>query len=336
MTLKFLKDAGDLVARCVFFATAPFLLVLLASAFPVTGAVIQIGLALVVFFLGEAIQRSTRRWPVVLGLLSKEFELKEFYREHPPKPFLYYVFYPLLAPYWLTNKTARREFLLFKGYTLASFAILLVTQIVQYFRSFPPELGFADFAPIAAWTLVVETAVVLMFLMPIATSVVHFHQRQARRKLGILLVLCLVSIGLATARLERRRDPIVSYAARRRVTLRTEAQPEVAYKAQADAIGEAWRALPSYIDDVETDGKVMSAPLDAARATLSRFYKPDESSAFDLWYSNERAKKILVLYFESYRGRAPVWIAIDELGAIVEDEKDLPPNAFRAMRQAAR
>lgn len=336
MTLKFLKELGDLLVRCVFFATAPFLLVLLASAFPVTGAVIQIGLALVVFFLGEAIKRSTRRWPVVLGLLSREFELGAFYREHPPKPFLYYVFYPLLAPYWLTNKTSRREFILYKGYTLASFAILLVTQIVQHFRSFPPELGFADFAPIAAWTLAVETAVVLMFLMPIATSVVHFHQRHSPRQLAILLVLGLVSIGLATARLERRRDPIVSYAARRRVSLRTLVAPEAAYKAAADAIGAAWRALPSYLDDVETDGKVTNEPLEAARTTLSQFYKRDEADAFDLWYSNEHARKILVLYVESYRGRAPTWIAIDELGAIVEDEKALPPNAFRAMRRAAR
>ena len=334
--MKFLRDAGDLLARCAFFAIAPFLLVFVALLFPVTGAVIQIGLALIVFFLGEAIKRSTRRWPVLLDLLSSQFELEAFYREHPPKPFIYYVFYPLLAPYWLINATARREFLLYKGYTLASFCLVLVSLLVQYIGSFPPELGLGDFAPLAAGTLVVEAAVVLMFLMPIVTSVVHFHQRHARGKLGIVLALGLVSIGLATARLERRRDPIVSYAARVRLRLRTQAAPDAAYKAQADAIGEAWRALPSQLDDVERDGKVMNEPLDAARQTLSRFYKVDEASAFDLWYSNEHAHKILVLYFESHRGRAPIWIAIDELGAIVEDEKQLPRNAFRAMRRAAR
>jgi hypothetical protein len=336
VTLKFFKDVSDLLARCAFFAISPFLLVFVALLFPVTGAVMQIGLALAVFFLGEAIKRSTRRWPVVLELLSSQFELEAFYRAHPPKPFIYYVFYPLLAPYWLTQPTARREFLLYKGYTLVSFGLLLVSLLVQYFGSFPPELGLREFAPLAAGTLAVEAVVVLMFLMPIATSVVHFHQRHATGKLAIVLALGLVSIGLATARLERRRDPIVSYAARVRVRLRTQAQPAAAYKTQADAIGEAWRALPTQLDDVQRDGKVMNEPLDAARTTLGRFYKLDEANAFDLWYSNEHEKKILVLYFESHRGRAPIWIAIDELGAIVEDETQLPHNAFKAMRRAAR
>jgi hypothetical protein len=43
----------------------------------------------------------------------------------------------------------------------------------------------------------------------------------------------------------------------------------------------------------------------------------------------------LVLYFESHRGHAPIWIAIDGLGSIIYDEKQLPPNAFQAMRRAA-
>jgi hypothetical protein len=334
VTLMFLRDALELLARCVFFATAPFLLVFLALLFPVTGAVIQIALALVVFFAGEAIRRSTLRWPSLRSILASQFEFEAFYRDNPPRPFVYYVFYPLLMPYWLAVRTARREFLLYKGYTLISFGILLVSLFVQYFISFPPELGWRDFAPLAAGTLAVETAVVLMFLMPLVTSVVHFHQRHARGRLAILLVAGMVSIGFATVRLQRRRDPIVSYAARVRLRLRTEAKPEPAFRAQAKAIGVAWRALPSRFDDIDRDGKVLNQPLDEARAELTKFYKLDEANAFDLWYSNENAHKILVLYFESHRGRAPIWIAIDELGSVIYDEKQLPPNAFTAMRRA--
>jgi hypothetical protein len=334
--LTFVRDALDLVARCVFFATAPFLLVFVALLFPVTGAVVQIALALVVFFAGGALRRSTTRWPILDVALSSLFELEVYYRDHPPRPFAYYVFYPLLAPYWLSSPSARREFILYKGYTLFSFGLLIASLVVQYYRGYPPELTWRDFAPLAAGTLAVEAVVVLMFLMPIVTSVVHFHQRHAARRLGILLLAGLISVGFALARLERRRDPIVSYATRVRLRLRTEARPEAAFKAQADAIGVAWRALPGNIDDIERDGKVIDDPLAAARVSLGRFYKLDEANAFDLWYSNTREQKVLVLYFESHRGRAPIWIAIDELGAIVADEKLLPKNAFQAMRRAAR
>lgn len=336
MRLTFVRDAVDLLVRCSFFATAPFLLVFVALLFPVTGAVVQIALALVVFFAGGAVRRRTARWPVLEEALSSAFEFEAYYRDHPPRPFAYYVFYPLLAPYWLSSPSARREFILYKGYTLLSFGFLIVSLIVQYYRSFPPELTWRDFAPIAAGTLAVEAAVILMFLMPIVTSVVHFHQRRAPRRLGILLVAGMLSVGFAAARLERRRDPIVSYATRVRLRLRTEARPEVAFKAQADAIGEAWRALPGNVDDIERDGKVVDQPLAAARTSLATFYKLDEANAFDLWYSNLSEQKVLVLYFESHRGRAPIWIAIDELGAILSDEKQLPPNAFKAMRKAAR
>ncbi|HET6338175.1 MAG TPA: hypothetical protein VFG30_33360 [Polyangiales bacterium] len=336
MPLTFVKEACDLLIRCVFFATAPFMLVFVALLFPVTGAVVQIALALVVFVAGEAIRRTAGRWPVVHSLLATQFEFEAFYRDHPPRPFVYYVFYPLLAPYWLTVRSARREFLLYKGYTLISFGILLVSLFGQYYWSFPPELTWSDFAPIAAGTLAVEAAVVLMFLMPIVTSVVHFHQRHSTGRLAILLVAGMISIGFAATRLERRRDPIVSYATRVRLRLRTEAQPEAGFQAQADAIGVAWRALPNHFDAIERDGKVLETPLVAARDELAKFYKLDEANAFDLWYSNQDEKKILVLYFESHRGRAPIWIAIDELGSVISDEKQLPVNAFKAMRRAAR
>jgi hypothetical protein len=319
----------------VFFAIAPFMLVFLALLFPVTGAVVQIALALVVCLAGEAIRRSTYRWPFMSSLLAGQFEFEAFYREHPPRSFAYYVFYPLLAPYWLTVSSARREFLLYKGYTLISFGILLASLFAQYFWSFPPELTWSDFAPIAAGTLAVETVVVLMFLMPIVTSVVHFHRRHATGRLAVLLATGMISVGFAGSRLERRRDPIVSYAARVRLRLRTEARPEAAFQAQARAIGVAWRALPSEVDDIGRDGKVLDQPLTAAREELVKFYKLDEASAFDLWYSNQNEKKILVLYFESHRGRAPIWIAIDELGSVISDEKQLPVNAFNAMRRAA-
>jgi hypothetical protein len=213
--------ALDLALRLAFFATVPLVLVFAAALYPVTGAIVQIGLALVIFVLGEAVRGLAARSPLVKKLLGNQLAFDAYYRANPPRPFLYYVFYPLLFPYWLTNDRARREFLLYKGYTLSSFVLLLVSLAVQFWRAFPPELSFADFAPIAAKTFLAETIVVLMFLMPIVTSVVHYHSTRATRRLAVILLAGAISSGLAVARLERARDPVVSLATRERVRLRT-------------------------------------------------------------------------------------------------------------------
>lgn len=105
----------DFVLRLVFFALAPRLLVFAAILYPVTGAIVQIGLALVVFMAGEAARKLAARSPLAQRAMGSQLAFEAFYRAHPPRPFLYYFFYPLLFPYWLTNKDARREFLLFKG-----------------------------------------------------------------------------------------------------------------------------------------------------------------------------------------------------------------------------
>ena len=260
----------DFITRLAFFAVAPRLLVLVAALYPVSGAVIQIGVALFVFVLAEAARELSSRSKLAHLVLSSQLEFEAYYGANPPRPFLYYVFYPLLFPYWVTQKEARREFLLFKGYTLASFAILLVSLGVQFVRFFPPELGLRQFWPIAAKTFGVETIVVLLFLMPIFTSVVHYHQARARGRLAAILLAGVVSSGFAIERLERARDPVVSLATRERVRLRTNANKKPAYDALARALGAAWKALPKERDDVDSDGKVES-PLDTARTTLEAF-----------------------------------------------------------------
>ena len=50
---------------------------------------------------------------------------ESYYREQRPRRFAYYVAYPLLFPYWLYDREARREFWMFRGYTVGSFLILL-------------------------------------------------------------------------------------------------------------------------------------------------------------------------------------------------------------------
>ncbi len=324
----------DLLLRLAFFAAAPFLLVFIAALFPVTGALVQVGFALVAFFASETLRRLTRRSKLAAMALSDSLAFEQYYRAHPPRPFLYYVFYPLLFPYWLAVPDARREFLLYKGYSLASFALLLVSLGVQFVTRFLPQLGLRDFLPIAGGTLLAEAVVVLMFLMPIVTTVVHYHQQHAPGRLAPVLLVGLVSVSFAVWRIERRRDPMVSFATRSRVTLRTEAAPGAAWKAQSAALHAAWKKLARERDDVDRDGKVEGEVLDAAHDALGPFYKNDEAHAFDLWVSRQKGQSMLVLYFEARRHHDPIWLAMTSSGAVTHDIKQLPHGAFLAMWRA--
>jgi hypothetical protein len=329
------RSVLDFVVRLAFFATAPFVLAFVAALFPITGALVQIGIALGVFFASEAVRGATSRSRAVKVALGKFLAFEEYYRTHPPKAFAYYVFYPLLFPYWLWVSTARREFLLFKGYTITSFLLLVVGLVIQYVTAFRPELGPREFVPLALATFLVETVVVLMFLMPIVTTVVHFHLTGAPRRLAALLLVGLASVGTATWLLHRPRDPVVSFVTRERVRLRTRARATQASDAQYRALVDAWALLPKDKSDVDSDGKVLGAPLEKARETLTRFYKTDEAYAFDLWLTRRRRTAVLVVYFEARSGKPPIWLAVDETGARIHDAKRLPRGAFVAMKHAA-
>ncbi len=329
-----LAPALDLSLRLAFFATAPLLLVFVAALFPMTGALVQIGFTLLVFFAAEAVRDVAARSKLAKWILSSQLEFEAYYRQHPPRSILYYAFYPLLFPYWLRVPEARRELLLYSGYTLASFALLLGSLVVQYLTLYPPELGLGDFLPLAAGTFAVQTLAVWMFLMPIVTSVVHYHLVKAPGRLAILLVVGILPISFAVWRLERRRDPLVSFATRTRVRERTEAAARAARSAQTHALLDAWKALPKDREDIDSDGKVEGLALDAAHDSLGSFYKNDEAHAFDLWLTRKGKSAILVVYFEARRGHAPIWLAMDRSHSVITDPARLPKGAFQAMWRA--
>jgi hypothetical protein len=327
---------ADFVSRVAYFALAPYGIVFCAALFPVAGALISVAVALGVFVAGETVRRWADASWLVRQALGRELSFEAFYRARPPRTFAYYVFYPLLFPYWLINRDARREFWLFKGYTAFSAVILLATVAYQYFAYWQPGLTALDYLPIVGLTLGIETLLVLAFLMPLATTVVHFHQSGRRRRLLALLLIGLASSGAALYRIGHRRDPFVSYATRTRVRLRTQRAPKAAHDAQLTAARAAMAALAAQPRAVEGDGKVEGAPLEKARQSLQRFYKPDEAYAFDLWASPRKDPKLMVLYFEARSGHAALWVAVRRQGAELTDPKQLPTGAFAAMRRAAK
>lgn len=328
---------ADFALRLLFFSLAPVGIVLAAELFPVRGALLDVGLALTVFVAGEA-GRSLAARSRLVGLFLKEaLAFEVYYRERPPRRFAYYLFYPLLFPYWLGQREARREFLMFRGYTLGGLAILLASLAWQYHRDFLPELGLKQFLPAVLVSLAVETLLVLALLMPIATTVVWYHASFRRGRLMLVLLAGLVSTAVVTVRLYSRRDPIVSYLTRRRVVWRTLAARKRAHAALLEGVSAAWRDLYRVRRTgagVQEDGKVEGPPLDDARAALRRFYKPDEAVAFDLWASPKSRPRTIVLYSEARPGRRPIWVGMT-YGAEIRRRVQLPPGALEAMRAAA-
>jgi len=325
---------ADFLARLVFFASAPFAIVLLAELFPVRGALIDVGLALCVFLLGEAPRRRAARFRPLGFLLREALAFESYYREQPPRRFVYYVAYPLLFPYWLSNREARREFLMFRGYTLVSFLVLLGSLAWQFFSSWRPQLGFRDFLPAVLLSLGVETLLVLSLLMPIATTVVWYHGSFRRGRLLIILLVGGLSTSYALSRVLSHRDPIVSYSTRERVRLRSAAARRSAHHTLQSAVEIAWRDLVKAKHGVEEDGKVEGKALADARAALEGFYKRDEAFAFDLWASPRSHPRVLVLYAQSRRKRSPIWVALKDGGEVRKPDQ-LPKGAFLAMRAAA-
>lgn len=326
-------SAADFACRLAFFAAAPFAIVATAELFPVRGALIDVGLALFVFLVSEAVRKLAARSRAIKWLLSEALAFEAFYREEAPKRFVYYLFYPFLFPYWLWNRRARREFLMFRGYTIGSFLVLCANIGYEYYVHWQPDLDAATYAPAVLLTLTVETVLVLSLLMPIATTVVWYHSSFRRGRLLALLLVAAVSTGIVLGQVANRRDPIVSYFTRERVRLRTKAAQAKAHRVLVAAARAAWRETVK-IKGLEGDGKVEGTPLDRARDTLQKFYKLDEAFAFDLWASPRQHPRILVLYFEARQKKPAIWVAIGGDGSEIKKPKDLPQGAFRAMRRA--
>jgi hypothetical protein len=324
---------ADFVLRLAFFSVAPVGIVFAAELFPVRGALIDVGLALGVFGAGEAAQQWANRKRWVRSLLREALTFETFYRARLPRPFLYYLAYPLLFPYWLIQRDARREFLVFRGYTLGGLVVLLVSLGWQYFSHWAPELSVRQYFPYVLLSLVVEMVLVLALLMPIATTVVWYHSSLRRRRLLVVLLAGLLSTSMVLVRVARRRFPVVSYATRERVILRTASNKRKAHKALVNAAHAGMKTLAGS-SAVEGDGIVLGAPLEQAQTALETFYKHDEAYAFNLWASPRRHPQVLVVYFEARRNKRPIWVAIRGNGTEIQSPRQLPKGAFKSMRAA--
>jgi hypothetical protein len=314
----------DFALRLIFFAAVPFIATQVNALFPMTGVLVNIALTLVVFMAAETVRDHANRWPVLARFVKRRLDFDAYYRKHPPRPFLYYVFYPVLFPYWLAQREARRELLLYRGMTAGGFVILLVIGGFDFYLHWLPELDFQRFVTLWVLLFAIQTACMFIFLLPIATTVVTLHLQRRFRALYVLLGVAGLSISLAVVGMVQRRGHIVSWATTQRVRLRTAAEPKQAAAVQRAALKAVWANLPELQGSTDKDGWVEGDALDRAESELEDLYKDDESYAFTLHALPPSAPEVLVLQCHLGPGKAPIWRALKRSGVEVTSERELP------------
>jgi hypothetical protein len=328
----------EYILRLAFFAAAPFGIVLLTLLVPMAAALVNMLLALAAFFFGELLIGAAAKRPWLKKVLGRQLAFEEYYRNHPPRPFLYYVFYPLFLPYWLFQREARREFLLFKGYTILTAGLASAAGVYRYFFVYQPELGAKHFFAAFSIGLLIESFAVMVLIMPMTTSVVALHRKKQHWRLVALLAVGLVSASLAGTAMAMRHRTFPSLETRQRVTLRTAAKKPQSKEAMRRALQKAWAIRKTGHKDAwerEDDGTVLGAPLDGARIVLESYYRPDEASAFELWTTSKREKPpLMVIFAEGRKHGAPVWLAMRSDGTVVDNIANVPKTARKAMRNA--
>lgn len=304
--------------RVVYFLLAPLVLISAGRVFPVWGAAVNLGLVLVVFFTASTLRRWADSSRLVRGLFGRQLALEEYYRERPPRPFFYYVLYPLLAPYWLLSRSARREFTLFKGYSLFGVVLVAVLAAVDYVGNWAPDIAFEHFVGATVATIVVQLVLVLAILMPVATSLIAYSLAGARGRLAILFAAAALSTvaGVAASQSMKERIP---QTVRARIHFRTDARQEDARTARLDAIRAAALAGRA--------GAPRDAIQEAARDALRSFYRPDEVRGFRLFANRWGG----MIYCPATSRRPAIWVAMRTSGGLVEDESQLPPEARRLL-----
>lgn len=331
-------EMAEYLLRLAFFAFVPFMVVLLAMLVPMGAAIANMVLALGAFFFGEVLLGAAERRPWLKRVLRRQLAFEAYYREHPPRPFLYYVFYPFLLPYWLLVAPARREFLLFKGYTLVTLVVVSITGVYRYFVVYQPQLGFSRFIVAFMVGLVVETLAVMMLIMPMTTSVVALHRKRQPKRLVALLAVGLLSAAIAAGVMIHRHRTFPSLETRQRIRDRSAVEPVTTRVTLQRALQRAWAVRKKGARDQwerETDGTVQGAPLDEARATLVDFYRQDEASAFELWTTSRKERPaIMIIFAEGRRRGTPVWLGMRSDGTIIDKIVDVPKAARLAMRTA--
>ena len=328
--------ALDYLLRFAFFAAVPYVATLIAAFFPMTPVFVNVALTLVVFSAAESLREQASRRPLVGRLLAGRLKFEAHYREHPPRPFLFYVFYPLLLPYVLFRKETRQELGLYRGLTGGGLVILLLGAAYDFWAHWLPELRLGTFVWRWALLFLIQTLGIFLFLMPIATTVVKLHLEKRMAALWSLLAVAAISVSVAAVTLIRKHGHVVSWVTTQRVLLRTRAEPEGAKAAQIRALKAAWDNLAEVRVSTDDDGWVEGDALDRAEEHLRLFYKADEAYAFSMHAIPPAAPEVLLIQCHLGRKVPPIWRALRHNGQEVLSPAEIPSGLIGKPRREDR
>jgi hypothetical protein len=330
--------AIDLVLRIIYLVIAPLMLVICAAILPITGLMISAGLATIVAMFGAARWKQlVGRIPVIGRGLGGMSRLGEFYAEHPPKPLVYYIFYPVLLPVILFMRIPRRELLLYRKLGAVALVILVAVPAQDYLRHWQPDLPFGFFFATIIVGLIFQLLAIFSLIMPIVTTFVMLRERRLYKTLALVVVL---GIGSAVvAYLAMRHAHQMPFSRWMRIEARTFYADKRLHQCQAEhptdhAICEAENAGTIPIARaIDAAAKVLVAnreDLDgaeaAAREQLEALYKSDEAAEFRVY-----AGSGVVCVFVQYAKNPALWLARDRTG-FFHDPAKLPEEARKLLK----
>lgn len=322
----------DLALRFVYVALVPFLLPFINLFMPITGILAGTAVATTIALVGSDVWRakveSVRYVGRFLGGMGK---LGDFYRQHPPKPLVYYVLYPLLLPVVLFLRVPRRELLLYRKLNVLALVIVVATGAYDYVKHWRPELTFAQFFSATLAVTIMQMFVTFMLITPIVTTLVLLRERGHRRTLAALMTLMLATAayGIYATRHARtmtfttwlRLEERTRYA---RISM---IQCEMVHPDRLEScLGHdaELRTLADALRAVRTATSYQDA-LAAAHDKLTKYYKPDEAAAFRLY-----ARDGLYVLFAHYGHKPAIWLGWSNKHYLIYPHQ-LPANLRRTL-----
>ena len=287
------------------------MMVALGHVVPIGGIVISTGIATAIALTGsEGYVKRVQAIKLLGKPLAKLGRLGEYYREHPPKPLLYYVFYPLLFPYWLWKREARQELLAYKRVGALAVVITLITSVVDYYRNWDP-MPAKLFLKAAFASSVLGLLITMIFVMPIVTTLIGYQRRKHVKSIAALIVIG-VTLG-GTMAIAMRKIAAVPFQTQARLKMRIEWQPDPARAVMHAAIDRALKE-----PDRATGER-------AAREVLATHFRPDEVRAFRLLAGDG-----IVLLFAKVKKDRYTWAARTKTGWLTT-AAELPEKARVAL-----
>lgn len=332
--------AIDLVLRLLYLVVAPLFLPMLASVLPITGTLVGAGVAAVVALIGgERWHATVDRIPVLGRALGGMAKLGEFYREHPAKPLVFYILYPLLLPVILARPILRRELGLYRKLNAIALVAIVVTGTIDYLHNWRPELTFGQFMSSMIAGFIAQFFALFALAMPIVTTIVTLRLQGRRKLLNTSLVLIAVT-GTLGGLLAHHTKYVIQASTWQRIELRTrtgfEAYGECYRRTQDDAgcvrANRELVALLGGLDAAALAWKQHPGDLDAATAAardkLGTYFKPDEARAFDVFVENN-----VVIEYARNGKRKTIWIGFDYAAKklLVRNPDLLSPAARKAL-----